>query len=159
MFALEYLRADEDGKARMLSILRFDFIITLVTIEYVLQRLLPLTFLQAKQCDLVEAAKKAVTVISHLQDRTEVWNVGGGLHYMKALWNWQRNSKFNRASRAGKQSHCENVPADTPFQYWKRAMYLPTRDHVNCCKKCGIPRTLYNDIWAYVAHEWQINCT
>ena len=23
--------------------------------------------------------------------------------YKEALWNWQRNSKFNRASRAGKQ--------------------------------------------------------
>ena len=32
---------------------------------------------------------------------------------MKALWNWQRNSKFNRASHAGKQRHRENVPADT----------------------------------------------
>ena len=31
---------------------------------------------------------------------------------MKALWNWQRNSKFNRASRAGKQRHRENVPTD-----------------------------------------------
>ena len=42
--------------------------ITLVTIGHVLQSLLPLTtFLQAKQCDLVEAAKEAVTVISQLQ--------------------------------------------------------------------------------------------
>ena len=28
---------------------------------------------------------------------------------MKALWSWQRNSKFKRASRAGKQRHRENV--------------------------------------------------
>ena len=34
---------------------------------------------------------------------------------MKALWNRQRNSKFNRASRAGKQRHRETVPADTPL--------------------------------------------
>ena len=34
---------------------------------------------------------------------------------MKALWNWQRNSRFNIASRAGKQRHRENVPADTPL--------------------------------------------
>ena len=31
---------------------------------------------------------------------------------MKALWNWQRNSKFNRA---GKQRHREHFPADTPL--------------------------------------------
>ena len=30
---------------------------------------------------------------------------------MKALWSWQRNSKFNRASRAGKQRHYEKCPA------------------------------------------------
>ena len=44
---LEYIlhEADGDGKARnyLLSIQRFDFIITLVTIEHVLQSLLPLT--------------------------------------------------------------------------------------------------------------------
>ena len=34
---------------------------------------------------------------------------------MKALWNWQRNSKFNRASRARKQRHCEHFTADTPL--------------------------------------------
>ena len=28
---------------------------------------------------------------------------------MNALWNWQRNSKFNRASRAEKQRHRDNV--------------------------------------------------
>ena len=45
--ALEYLDADGNGKAwiYMLSIQRFDFIITLVTIEPVFQNLLPLTFL------------------------------------------------------------------------------------------------------------------
>ena len=34
---------------------------------------------------------------------------------MKVLWNWQRNSKFHRASRAGKQRHREQFPADTPL--------------------------------------------
>ena len=46
--ALEYMEADGNGNAwiYMLSIQRFDFIITLVTIEYVLQnRLPPTTFL------------------------------------------------------------------------------------------------------------------
>ena len=34
---------------------------------------------------------------------------------MMALWSWQRNSKLNRACRAGKQRHCDNFPADTPL--------------------------------------------
>ena len=33
---------------------------------------------------------------------------------MKALWNWQQNSKLNHASRAGKQRHFKNVPTVTP---------------------------------------------
>ena len=68
---LEYLEADRDGKtwSYLLLIQRFDFVITLVTIEHVLQslELLPVTtFLQAKQRHLVEAPKEleAVTVIS-----------------------------------------------------------------------------------------------
>ena len=51
--ALGYLEEDGDGKVRryLLSITNVDFIITLVTIEHVLQSLLPLTtFLQSKQC-------------------------------------------------------------------------------------------------------------
>ena len=43
---------------------------------------------------------------------------------MKALWNWQRTLRFNRARPAGKQRHSDNFPADTPCQYWKMVMYL-----------------------------------
>ena len=49
---------------------------------------------------------------------------------MKTLWNWQRNSRFNRACNARKQRHREHFPADNPCQYWKRAMYLPFVDHL-----------------------------
>ena len=31
---------------------------------------------------------------------------------------------------AGKQQHHNNVPADTPSAYWKRAMYLPFLNHL-----------------------------
>ena len=31
---------------------------------------------------------------------------------------------------AGRQQHHNNVPADTPSAYWKRAMYLPFLDHL-----------------------------
>ena len=70
VIALEYLEEDEDGEARgyLLSIRPFDFVITLGTIGHVLQSQLPLTtFLQAKHCDLVEAANEATTVNAQLQ--------------------------------------------------------------------------------------------
>ena len=63
----------------LVVIQRFDFISTLVMFAHVLQSLLPLTtILQAKQCDLVEAAKEAITVISQLQQDSadpDVWNI------------------------------------------------------------------------------------
>ena len=131
--ALECLEADGNGKALsyLLSIQRFDFIITLVTIEHVLQSLLPLTtFLQAKQCDLVEAAKEAVIVISQLEQEradTEMWNT----LYKDAM---ELAAKFevqpSRPRNAGKQRHREHIPADTPCQYWKSAMYLPFVDYL-----------------------------
>ena len=31
---------------------------------------------------------------------------------------------------AGRQQHRNNVPANTPSAYWKRAMYLPFLDHL-----------------------------
>ena len=131
--ALECLKADGGGEARsyLLSIQRFDLIITLVTIEHVLQSLLPLTtFLQAKQCDLMEAAKEVVTVISQLEQEraeTEVWNT----LYEDAV---ELAAKFEvqpcKPRNARKQRHREHFPADTPCQYWKRAMYLPFVDHL-----------------------------
>ena len=126
--ALEYLETDGDGKARsyLTSITKFDFIITLVTIEHVLQSVLPLsTFLQAKQCDLLEAAKEATSIISVLQwgrDNQEAWDT---LYDSAVDLAAQFDIEASKPRNAGRQRHRENVPADTPSQYWKRPMYLP----------------------------------
>ena len=56
-------------KARMLSILRFDFTITLVTIEDVLQNLLLLAFLQLQANYNNVTTNEAVTLISQLQQK------------------------------------------------------------------------------------------
>jgi len=114
-----------------LSIQRFDFIIALVTIEHVLQSLLPLTtFLQAKQCDLMEAAKEVVTVISQQEQQRADTEVRNTL-YEDAV---ELAAKFevqpSKPGNAGKQRRREHFPADTPCQYWKRAMYLPVVDHL-----------------------------
>ena len=50
-----------------------------------------------------------------------------GIHdYMKALWNWQRNSTLNRARHDGKQRHHKHFPADTPCKHWKSYGEVPT---------------------------------
>ena len=87
--ALEYLEGDGDGKARnyLLSIQMFHFVIILVPMEHVLESVLR-SQTTFLLCDFVENQRKQR----------------------------QRHSRFNRASRAGKQRHRGNVPADTPCQ-------------------------------------------
>ena len=67
---------------------------SLVTIEHVLQSLLPLT-------------------------------TGQFYKDMKALWNWQRHLKFNRASRAGNKDTAKMFQLSPHCQYKKRAIYQP----------------------------------
>ena len=65
------------------KVLVYHHINTLITIEHVFQSLLPQTTCQAKQCDLVEAAKEAVTVISPSYKRGQIQRCG--IHYIKTL--------------------------------------------------------------------------
>ncbi|KAH3693848.1 hypothetical protein DPMN_081287 [Dreissena polymorpha] len=63
--SLEQLSAGGDAKASgyLLSVLQFDFIITLVVIEHVLASLVPLSkMLQGKSCDLLKAATETRVV-------------------------------------------------------------------------------------------------
>ena len=67
--ALEQLQQDGDEKARqyLAAILRFEFIITLVSAEHILKSSVHLsTFLQGEKCDLVEAVKESEFVINQL---------------------------------------------------------------------------------------------
>jgi hypothetical protein len=62
--ALEQLRQGGDEKA---AILRFEFIIALVSAEHILKSSVYLsTFLQGEKCDLVEAVKESEFVINQL---------------------------------------------------------------------------------------------
>ena len=67
--SLEQLSDHGDAKARACrnSIMKFDFIITLVSAEYVLSGLVALSqLLQKKTCDLIEAKQEAEVVIGQL---------------------------------------------------------------------------------------------
>ena len=68
--SLEQLAAGGDAKAHgyMLSVIQFDFIVTLVTIEHVLAAVVPLsTALQSKTCDLLIAATETRVLRALLQ--------------------------------------------------------------------------------------------
>jgi len=70
MNSLEVLEQEGDSKARSYRccILKFDFVVSLVAVEFVIQGLVPLNkILQGKDCDLVEAAKEARVLIAQIR--------------------------------------------------------------------------------------------
>ena len=82
---------------------------------------------KAKQCDLVEAAKEVVTVISQLQPQRadpEVWNTLCGIH-----WRCGTGSEIRSSTEQAMQCP-QKIPTDIPYQYWIRAIYLPFMDHL-----------------------------
>ena len=85
---------------------------------------------QSPDLDLIQASEEATTCSSVLNaERND-----------DAVWEALMEKAIEIASdygidpssprTAGRQQHHNNVPADTPSAYWKRAMYLPFLDHL-----------------------------
>ncbi|CAG2239243.1 unnamed protein product [Mytilus edulis] len=131
--SLENLEQHGDSKARSYacSIKKFDFIITLVAAQSILQPLVPLSeMLQRKSVDLIEAVSESKVVIEQLnrkRNSIEAWDE----LFQKAVQVADTVEEVPAMPRAaGRQRHRVNVPAETPSQYWKRAMFLPFLDHL-----------------------------
>ena len=131
--SLENLEQQGDSKARSYacSIKKFDFIITLVAAQSILQPLVPLSeMLQSKTVDLIEAVSESRVVIEQLnrkRNSQEAWDE----LFEKAVKVADTVEEVPTMPRgAGRQRHRVNVPAETPSQYWKRAMFLPFLDHL-----------------------------
>ena len=123
----------EDPKARSYSasVERFDFIVPLVTCEHVLQILAPLSeMLQAKECDLVEAARETNAVLTVLQNERDDDMVWDALYETSVDLAASIDVDPSIPRRAGRQAHRNNVPADTTSGYWKLSVYYPFVDHV-----------------------------
>ena len=86
--------------------------------------------LQDKPLDLIEAVTESKVVIEQLQRKRndqEVWDK----LYQKAVDTAALVEEAPTIPRAnGRQRHRANVPAETPNQYWRRAMALPFIDHL-----------------------------
>lgn len=131
--SLDDLQQDGDAKARSYhsSITKFDFIISLVAAQNVLQPLVRLSaILQTKDFDLIQAVTEAKVVVSVLQDKRDndtEWDsiydravaIGNSVEVVPAI-----------PRGAARQQHRVNVPAANPSQYWKRALFLPFIDHL-----------------------------
>ena len=113
------------------SIQRFEFIICLLILEHVLTLTAELSkFLQSKSIDLIQAANRAAEVVEQLKAERNDDQVYAAL-YEKAV---QMSAEVGvlpcKPRSAKRQMHRNNVEAETPFDYWKRSVYLPFIDHM-----------------------------
>ncbi|VDI52418.1 Hypothetical predicted protein [Mytilus galloprovincialis] len=130
--ALEHLRQDGDDKAGqfLAAISRFEFIIGLVTTEHILQSIVHLTtYLQSKSCDLVEAVRECKLIIDQLSDERNDDSVWDALFDKAVTMADTIEVLPSMPRRIGRQVNRANHPADTPSQYWKRALYCPFLDY------------------------------
>ena len=113
------------------SMRQFDFIIALCAAEHVLSDTVALSnMLQGKHVDLIEAVNESFVVINVLREQRNdelVWEeTFERAKAMAAEWNIERTMP----RLATNQRHRVNVPATTPKEYWRRALYLPLVDYL-----------------------------
>lgn len=131
--SLNVLSDDGDAKARAFreSILKFDFLVTLIACEHIFKLLAPLSeYLQGTNVDLVEACREAqinIDILSAERQDDTVWD----MLYEGATETAQLFDVEPRMPRmVRRQQHRENAEAANPSEYWKRNMYLPVMDHL-----------------------------
>jgi len=122
---------DRNAKQLKLALQDFGFMVALVVTECVLQYSLALSnLLQRPSIDLVEAASEAETVISSLRKIRQDDNVWQELYQDITKLAEKQNVLPSKPRTAGRQQHRDNVPADTPEEYWRRSVYYPLLDHI-----------------------------
>ena len=122
---------DRNAKQLKLALQDFGFMVALVVTECVHQYSLALSnLLQRPSVDLVEAASQAETVVSSLRKIRQDDNVWQELYQDITKFAEKQNVLPSKPRTAGRQQHRDNVPADTPEEYWRRSVYYPLLDHI-----------------------------
>ena len=123
--ALSYLEEDDaECRAYGTSIYRFHFIIALVVCNHVLQILKQFSdYLQLPSLDLVQATVEAETIVKILRDGRGDDNVYQALYDEAVELAAGVDVLPSKPRREGRQMHQNNVEADSPFHYWKFALY------------------------------------
>ena len=105
--------------------------VAFVVTECVLQYSLALSnLLQRPSIDLVEVASEAETVISSLRKNRQDDNVWQELYQDITKLAEKQNELPSKPRTAGRQQHRDNVPADTPEEYWRRSANYLLLDHI-----------------------------
>ncbi|KAJ8309110.1 LOW QUALITY PROTEIN: hypothetical protein KUTeg_013984 [Tegillarca granosa] len=124
---------DKNAKQLMLAIQDFGFIIALVVAEHVLQYSLFLTcytLATRPTLDLVEAASEAKTVIASFRRIRQDDNIWQELYRDILTLAEKQDVQPSKPRTAGRQQHRNNMPADTPEQYWRRSVFYPMLNHM-----------------------------
>lgn len=131
--SLEYLSTHNDDKAalHLSAILRFEFIIGLVVCEHILRLVVHLSFfLQDPTCDMVAATEECRVVISQLNAERNDPMVWDALFEDAVSIAEQFDLMPTIPRRTPRQQNRANVPANTPSEYWKRALFYVFMDHI-----------------------------
>ena len=121
-----------DARSLQLAVTTTDFICSLVVTNSCLKYLQALTSnLQAEAKDIVEAVQEISSV------REALHNARSNIDKHHRQW-FQKVEKMCSdidvepclPRRCGRQTHCSNVPADTPSEYYCRTVSIPLLDHL-----------------------------
>ena len=121
-----------DARSLQLAMTTTDFLCALVITNYCLNYLQTLTSnLQAEAKDIVAAVKEIDGVIATLQDVRD--NIS--THHRMWYSSVERmcsdvGTVPSLPRRSGRQIHRNNVPADTPSEYYCRSLSIPLFDHL-----------------------------
>ena len=117
----------------LLSITQFEFLMAIVVVEACLGYIKGLTVaLQSRSTDICTAYREASIVMRVLTDVRENVNQNHNQWYKSAVdLSAQINgSPPSMPRRCGRQSQRDNVPAQTPEEYYKRSLTIPFLDHM-----------------------------
>ena len=125
------MSGDSKARSHLRSITSFDFIVSLVVCEHVLQATTALSvYLQGKSCDLLEAVRESMSVIRILKDERNDDNVWQALFDVAVEMAENVGVVPSKPRVTSQQIHRVNVPSASVSEYWKRALYYPLIDHL-----------------------------
>ncbi|XP_052771191.1 52 kDa repressor of the inhibitor of the protein kinase-like [Mya arenaria] len=127
--------ATEHGDTKAASyrsgILSFDFIVTLVAVEYILSGVVPLSkMLQKENCDLVQASLEARVLTAQLDTDRNDDSTWDSLFTKAVVLAQQVGVEPSIPRNAKRQENRPNAPAATPSDFWRRNMYKKFVDHL-----------------------------
>ena len=116
---------DFDSVQYLNAITKFEFMIGLVSLYQLLHPLVGITQnLQGRSIDVIKAYIEVESCIQDMQHMRQIIDEGFHKVYKQA----ERLAEKLRARSTVRQMHRNNVPAENPEEYYRRALAIPLAD-------------------------------